>query len=96
VRASQIYLKAAQLIEIGTQELSCCAVSCAYHGEDVYCDGLGKWKCPARDAYNDIFNDSGYTSWPGLIELPYEERKPLRVLLLCLMSAIAADDERNA
>ena len=104
MKRSEIYTKAAELIDSGNTEFSCCAVDCAQ------LDGKSWFEhyTPARRAYAEFMlglnpataagGMEGRYSCPEVAELfdmydsgKVREARELRVLLLLMMAAVAGD-----
>lgn len=89
MKASEVYLRAAEGVDIGKYKFSCVAVSCCER------------KMSLADGYATTFgfstNDADRSTKidQQLWKMELEQSRPLRVLMLCLMSAIAADEERT-
>lgn len=84
MKASDVYLRAAEFMDRPERMAGCCyAISQVTDG--------GSYKSDAHQKFEKYFNwMAGVDSW-----LPYPMDKDVRVLALCLMSAISADEERS-
>jgi len=97
MKDSEIYLRAAELINNGTAQYSCCAISSAECGG---VDDLYNAECAPRRIYDDLFVDlnadtvpAGYGHISGTIDcLP--NSKEWRLTALCFMAAIAKSEGR--
>lgn len=95
--ASEVYLRAAKIIDEDAEEFwqSCCAISAAAGGTLDLCSPEYDREHPFRIRYAEMFGFSSLGDCPEIEAMDALEAKQFRVLMLTLMSAIAADKERK-
>lgn len=86
MKDSEVYLRAAKLVDGGMQVCSCDAICVA-----------DKYSTHRRYIYQELFKPSEFSSfiWGNEWSNDFSERKSCRVLALLFMHQIALDEERK-
>lgn len=89
MKRSEIYREAARLVEMGAEQYSCIAIANAAHGwaRQLPCNEYEESRI-----YVETFADHP-DELNRLFSQECEDAQDLRILALCLMAAIAEDDE---
>ncbi|MDP2620871.1 MAG: hypothetical protein Q8P46_11975 [Hyphomicrobiales bacterium] len=90
---SEIYRKAAELIDRNEEIYSCRAVASTAYGDDWSPEEWSFIVDPYADLFKPVESASSAEHWLHGTGLAYAERKAWRVLALCFMAAIAEDSE---
>lgn len=89
MRASEVYRRAAELVSDELTSFSCCAISWTVHGDSDYPQSA--ISCRERSKYFNRFAPQR-----GMHRcLEWDWDKDERILALLLMSAIAAEEEKE-
>ena len=86
MKRSEIYRRAAELVNSRQERYSCIAIAAQYENYD----GCGCEQFPATKAYLDIFKPQGIRLQSAIEE--NKNHQAIRILMLCLAAAIAESE----